>query len=261
MADERKDDEHIEELLSQLQGIFGKLSTTDTEEARAKADLPAPAPAPEPTAVPAPTSAAESAPVPTPAPAPAPAPAPIPMTDPFALKPPTPLPPPPEEPQLKEPLPVPTGPVTAATPTPVMPEPITPPVFDNSTIGCAVYYPMMRDKEAKTLAQKIETMTPKFTKVAFKLNVAFVVSYDQRGDWRDPMIARVRENNIRALFLLSDRPMDDARRRGLQAELEASQIYFQEVPLASVEKKAFFTDVLLGMVFFFDSMKPKPSGE
>jgi len=246
MADERKDDEHIEELLSQLQGIFGKLSTPDAEEARTKADPP-PLETNPPVAVPAPASA--------------PAPAPMPTTDPFALKPPAPEPLP-EDPKLKEPLPVvPTGPVTATTPTPVMPEPASPPVFDTSTIGCAVYYPMMRDKEAKTLAQKIETMTPKFTKVAFKLKVAFVVSYDQRSDWRDSMITRVGENNIRALFLLVDRPMDDARRRGLQAELEASQIYFQEVPLASVEKKAFFTDVLLGMVFFFDSMKPKPSGE
>ena len=120
---------------------------------------------------------------------------------------------------------------------------------------------MMRDKEAKTLAQKIETMTPKFTKLAFKLKVGFILSYDPRADWRDAAIARVRENNIRALFLLSDRVLDEPKRRALQGDLETHLIYFQEVPILSLEKKAFFTDVLLGMVFFFDTLKPKPSGE
>ena len=47
--------------------------------------------------------------------------------------------------------------------------PEMPQAYDASTIGCAIYYPLMREKEAKILAQKIETMTPKFTKLAFKI--------------------------------------------------------------------------------------------
>jgi hypothetical protein len=33
------------------------------------------------------------------------------------------------------------------------------------------------------------------------------------------------------------------------------------MPTASIEKKAFYTDVLLGLVFFFDSHKPSPPQE
>jgi hypothetical protein len=275
-----KEEEHIEELLSQLQGIFGKLSKTEEEESQTKNDLPSPS-AIEPILATVPTPEPSPSPVPVPDPVP-PAPAfvftelnpepkfelepalvlaaPIPTVtreDPFALRP----PPVQSEPPLSDLLPVtPTGPITAS-PAPVMAPPAMPPILDPSTIGCAIYYPALREKEAKTLAQKIETMTPKFTKVAFKLQVTFIVSYDPRSDWRDSMIERARQNNVRAVFLITERLLDDPKRRALQTELDGYHIYFQEVPNASIEKKAFFTDVLLGMVFFFDSLKPKPSGE
>jgi len=255
MAKDPKEEEHIEELLSQLQGIFGKLSKTEEDEAREKTDVPQT----PPPAAPPPVEKKEP-PVCT-------APAPVfdtPQTTPSATPPiPEPISPPaftatPAPPPAPAPPPMP-----APTPEPVAaaPAPTAPPVLDASTIGCAVYYPATREKEAKILAQKIETMTPKFTKLAFKLQVVVVLPYDPRGEWRDTVIARTREYHARAVFVMTERMMEDAKRRATQTDLEGLQIYFQEVPVVAVEKKAFFTDVLLGMVFFFDSLKPKSPGE
>ena len=58
-----------------------------------------------------------------------------------------------------------------------------------------------------------------------------------------------------------ERPLEDPRRKTIAAELEERNIYFQEVMLGSIEKKAFYTDILLGLVFFFDSRKPKENPE
>jgi len=58
-----------------------------------------------------------------------------------------------------------------------------------------------------------------------------------------------------------DRPLEDGKRKMIAGELESKNIYFQEVTLAVIEKKAFYTDVLLGLVFFFDSRKPKTDAE
>jgi hypothetical protein len=231
------EEKNVEELLSQLQGIFGKLSQADEDESREKTDLPVPKPlvhaTPPPVIHPV-IPEAETAPPPA-----------------FVFTPPTPEP----VPQVVQ------NNILDVASAPVMPAPEVPQTYDTSTIGCAIYYPLMREKEAKILAEKIETMTPKFTKLAFKLKVGFIVSYDPRSDWREAAIAKVRENNIRALFLLSDRVLDETKRRAMQTDLEAYLIYFQEVPMLSLEKKAFFTDVLLGMVFFFDTLKPKSPGE
>jgi hypothetical protein len=229
------EEKNVEELLSQLQGIFGKLSKAD--EAPLPVEQP-PAPVIEP-----------ALPIPE-------APPPRAVEDPFSLQPPGGLQPIPEP--LSRPPP---DAIVEVTSTPVMPAPESPQLYDDATIGCAIYYPLMREKEAKLLAEKIETMTPKFTKLAFKLKVGFILSYDPRAEWRDAAIERVRQNNIRAFFLLSDRVLDEPKRRALQNDLDAHLIYFQEVPTLSLEKKAFFTDVLLGMVFFFDTLKPKSPGE
>jgi len=247
MAEDPKKDEHVEELLSQLQGIFGQLSKNEEAPPPVPATPPPPAPIMPPPEASKPV--VEAAPVVKPAPEPVVLDMPAPKEDPFALQPPEPLFTPP----------IPETSVVAPSEA-VMAEPEAIPALDAGTIGCAIYYPPLREKEAKTLAQKIETMTPKFTKVAFKLKVVFILSYDRRAEWTTPVIAQVVKNNCRALFLLSDRLMDETKRRSVQAETEPQGIYFQEVPVTALEKKAFFTDVLLGMVFFFDTLKPK-SGE
>lgn len=115
---------------------------------------------------------------------------------------------------------------------------------------------MGRETEAKALAQKLETMTPKFTKVAFRLRVGVFLPFDPKSEWKDNLVAQAQGNALQTVFLLTERPLEEARRKAIVGELEALGIYFQEVPVASVEKKAFYTDILLGLVFFFDSRKP-----
>ena len=123
-------------------------------------------------------------------------------------------------------------------------------------MAVAIFYPTGRDGEAKALAQKLEILTPKFTKVAFRLRTTVMEAYDPKSDWRDPLLAKVTANSLRLVFLVVDRPLDDARRKPLAAELDRKKIYFQDVPLLSIEKKAFYTDLLLGLVFFFDTNRP-----
>ena len=52
-----------------------------------------------------------------------------------------------------------------------------------------------------------------------------------------------------------ERPIEEVRRKTIIASLEPRGIYVHEVPALAIEKKAFYTDLLLGMVFFYDSLK------
>jgi len=268
MGEPKKDDEHIEELLSQLQGIFGKLSKAEEEEASQKIDTPSSIPS-----VPRPAPDPRPAPMPTPPPRMEPL-----RDDPFALKPPplsetptpTPVPPavslPPAAPPAMadisppgvtvstgdpEPLP------SAGEPAPLITPPLEPVVYDNSVLTTAIFYPISRDKEANTLQAKVEALSPKFTKVSFKLKVILMQPYEPKSEWREEALARITQAQARVFFVLTDRAMDDTKRRLVLAKTEPLQIYFQEVVFPSLEKKAFFTDLLLGLVFFFDSLKPK----
>jgi len=249
MADP-KDDEHIEELLSQLQGIFGKLSKADEEEAKAKVDVPKPpslASEPPPMHLNDPFSIQPPggvSPVPAPAPVATPSPEPIPST------------PAPVVEKTPEPTPVPVTPTSDAP----LPAPATPIAFDGTSVPTTIFYLANREREAQTLKQKAEALTPKFTKVSFKLQVTLLVPYDPKSEWREAAIQKLKESQTRVFFVLGERPMEEAKRRLLQTETDALKIYFQEVALTSLEKKAFFTDLLLGLVFFFDSLKPKDPG-
>lgn len=251
MVDPQKD-EHIEELLSKLQGIFGKLSNAEEEESRTKEDLPKTSPAPTPYIPPAP-----------PSPAPTPAPPPVTST-PFTASELT-------APQPKE---VPFDP-PATTPAPAAPPPVsitapqgpgyvsvTPPTDpEKIVVPTAVYYPAGRESEAKSLAAKLELMTPKFTKVAFRLKVLTFMTYDPKTDWKDFVMSTTSDSECQTAFVVVDRPLDDTRKKAIATETEARNIYFQDVPMSSIEKKAYYTDILLGLVFFFDSHKPPTPGE
>jgi hypothetical protein len=246
MTDPQKD-EHIEDLLSKLQGIFGKLSHTEEgPEAAPKIEVPMPAPRePEPK---------ESSP-----PAPAPA----------KPEPPAPLnfyePPPPAAP-----APSPTPAAAPVTPPPTPSAPLSASSYETTVpledpekviVPAAVFFPPGKDAEAKTLAQKLETMTPRFTKVAFRLRVGVFLPYDPKSDWKNAILAKAGEAKFQSVFVMIDRPLDDSRRKLITGELEGQGVYFQEVLATSIEKKAFYTDVLLGLVFFFDSRKPGPAAE
>src|SRR5688572_8312332 len=130
MTDPQKDD-HIEELLGKLQGIFGKLSHSEEEESKLKVEIPATPPPPK---EPAKELTPQEAPPAKPAPAAMPSP--------------------------------------AATPSPsgAGAYESTVPVEDTERmiVPTAVYFPPGREGEARSLAQKLETMTPRFTKVAFR---------------------------------------------------------------------------------------------
>ena len=80
--------------------------------------------------------------------------------------------------------------------------------------------------------------------------------YDAKGDLRSIVTSQMENSPMKAAFLLVDKALDDARRKAIVSELESKGIYFQDIPLAQVEKKALYTDMLLGLVFFFDSQKP-----
>ncbi len=303
-------DDHIEELLSQLQGIFGRLSNSEEEESNEKIDpssqretehkspeppmvitaspppppeeveplvvepmvAPEPLPPEPPTAEPPPVAVFEASSIPAPAdpldrlaavderptamvvneePLPAPAVEEILVTEPVTESPPA-LP-------AFEPEPEPMPPVTPviASGTGVIeltPEELS--AVEKDMTAAAIYYPIGRDEEAKALAQKLETLTPRFTKVTFRLKVIFARPFDFRIDFTGQLLAHIQGLPMRAIFVVVERPFEEGRKRALLNVLEPRGIYFQEVPLLSVEKKAFYTDLLLGMVFFFDSIKP-----
>lgn len=237
MTDPQKD-EHIEELLSKLQGIFGKLSHSDEEEARQKVDGP----------VPSPVSAAPDK-KPTPLGSPAEPSSPIPQDEPLTAT--------MDPAEMPAPLdPASANPLSAAPSLFETTVPLADP--EKTIVPTAVYYPPGKENEAKIVAQRLETMTPKFTKVAFRLRVGVFMPYDPKREWKDTIILKAAETNFQAVFVLMDRSLDDVRRKGIAAELEALNVYFQDVLSAAIEKKAFYIDVLLGLVFFFDSRRPGP---
>lgn len=256
MPDPQKphDDERIEELLSQLQGIFGKLSNSEEEESKQKLDLPArpstPAAEPPPVKMEPPPVAFEP---------PAPPPAVIPPPEPVPA--PTPEPPPATTPSPEIIAPIkPEEPANAMPTEPPMAGAIPhapPPTFDAESTPTVVFYPAGREAEAAVLAQKLEVLTPKFTKVNFRLIIAGKIPYDPKSDFKTTVAEKAQASGARTLFMIVDRALEDARRKPLTADLESRNIYFQEVPLLNIEKKAFYTDLLLGLVFFFDSLKPK----
>lgn len=239
--------EHIEELLSQLKGIFGHLSDSEKEESKQKVTPPvAPTPPPvTPAAPPAPETPAASAPeMPTPEhPLTMEEMAPLdPMLAPFEL------------PADAGPAPVEDIPVPAVESAPDIQVP-----EGASLVPAIVFYPAGRMNEAKAVSERIEKITPKFTKVAVVIHVKTMVTFDSKGDIKSVILSQLAPS-IRAVFLLIDKPLDDARRKALIAELEPKGMYFQEIPFHQIEKKALYTDMLLGMVFFFDSQKKPGEG-
>jgi hypothetical protein len=259
-----QDGEHIEELLSQLKGIFGHLSEADQEEAKQKI-TPPPArelkeSVPEPVR-PEPSTPAESEAMPM-----MPEPPPVPEfslpeeASAAASEPVTPIDmelPPIEtlgdSPQAADPLPSPP------IPGDFNPSEITVPQ-GAALVPTAVFYPVGRIKDAKLVADKVERITPKFTKVSVVINVQALAAFDVKAEVKQVIVAQLKSSpQIKGVLVLIDKPMDDPRRKALVAELEHQGIYFQEIPLHQIEKKALYTDMLLGMVFFFDSQTPKAS--
>lgn len=253
-AKDPRGDDHIEELLSQLQGIFGKLSRSEEEESQAKIDPPGQTAPGDPSGQPLPP---ESAREPRPAPPPE-APAPEAAAPPAQPGSPT----VPDAPMTTVPVPdyvpPPPPPPAEAVETPAERPPADfsalPMEADKSAVYSLIFYPPNRETEARSLTDKVQTMTPRFTKVAFQIKVAASIAIDPKVDAQETILPQVQEG-IRAVFIIVDRPMDDARRKTITAALEPRGIYVHEVPALSVEKKAFYTDLLLGMVFFYDSLK------
>ncbi len=240
------DGEHIEELLSQLKGIFGNLSEAEQEEAKKKITPPAmPASGSPPSQIENPAPAAQ-------------------VTHP---------------PPLSE---LPTSPASAEelvpfTPIPELSEPQAPaelahmpgsdpytpnevPVPEGaSLVPTAIFYPAGRITEAKIVAGKVEKITPKFTKVSVVVNVQSLAPYDLKADLKSVVLPLI-TSPIKAVFILTEKSLDDVRRKALVSDLEPRGIYFQDIPVLQIEKKALYMDMLLGMVFFFDSQK-KPGEE
>ncbi|OGR90135.1 MAG: hypothetical protein A2992_08950 [Elusimicrobia bacterium RIFCSPLOWO2_01_FULL_59_12] len=219
--------EHIEELLSQLKGIFGHLSETEQAEAKEKITPP---------------PVSHSTPPPEAAP-------------PAAA-------PPPEVPQAPPEEGVPLAPLSPPSAPPAEPAaeftPAEVAIPSGATLTpTAVFYPGGRMNEAKIVTGKVEKITPKFTKVSVVLNVQSLASYDVKADIKTAILSQL-EPQIKAVFILIDKPLDEARRKAIATALEPKGIYFQEIPFHQIEKKALYTDMLLGMVFFFDSQKKTP---
>src|SRR5262249_51371351 len=93
-------------------------------------------------------------------------------------------------------------------------------------VPAAIFYPAGRMSEAKTVAEKIEKITPKFTKVAVVLNVHVLSAYDIKGDIKGTVVGHLQSTPIKAVFLLVDKSLDEARRKAVAAELEPKGIYF-----------------------------------
>jgi len=236
------DGEHIEELLSQLKGIFGHLSETEKEEVKQKITPPVSSP-----------RISSSPPSPEP-----------------AIREPEPASPEPVAPEMPgEPPAEPDGLpslepwVPGEQPAPLpSPEGFTPNQLEipagASLIPTTIFYPAGRINDAKIVAEKVERITPKFTKVTVIVNVQTLAAYDAKTDLKTTVLTHIANSPTKAVFVLIDKSLDETRRKALIAELEPRGIYFQEIPSHQVEKKAIYTDMLLGMVFFFDSQKPAP---
>jgi hypothetical protein len=232
--------DHIEELLAQLKGIFGQLSETEQAEAKRKITPPtmprrepAPAPAPRPDAEPAMEAPADPAA----------------FSEPFA-----PVEYAPSD--LNSPEAAPAKPAwSPSAGSNFTPNEIVVPA-GAALISAAIFYPIGRANEAKILVDRVEKMTPKFTRVTFVVNVQAMASYDPKMELKPVVLANTSDTPIKAVFILADKALDDARRKSIISELEPRGIYFQDIPFTQIEKKALYTDMLLGMVFFYDSQKP-----
>ncbi len=241
--------EHIEELLSQLKGIFGHLSDTEKEESKQKVTPPSASTPPAPSAPPVDSTPTSSTPFTTEAE----------FSDPATS----------QEPLALDPTMIPFEiPDRAVPTTEAVAEPPTIPDYvpaeinipeGASLIPAAVFYPAGRLNEAKIVTDKIEKITPKFTKVAVVIHIESLVAYDVKADVKAAILNSLNPA-IRAVFLLIDKPLDDVRRKDLISQLEPKGVYFQEIPFHQIEKKALYTDMLLGMVFFFDSQKKPGEG-
>jgi hypothetical protein len=239
--------EHIEELLSQLKGIFGHLSESEQEEAKQKIAPPShSASSPAPSADLPPARHVE--------------PAAEPLPDPSSESPSGSIPDAALAAMEFEAPPVPQESATAAPPNAAgyTPNEITVPA-GATLVPTAIFYPAGRVAEAKLVAEKVEKITPKFTKVAVVVNVQAMAAYDAKSDLKSVIASEINDSAIKAVFVLIEKPMDETRRKSVSGDLEPKGIYFQEIAVQQIEKKALYTDMLLGMVFFFDSRKP--SGE
>lgn len=221
MADpqETRGDEHVEKLLSDLKNIFGKLSTPEKQMS------PAPV-VPESSPI-ASASVEPASPEASRAPDPAPA------------------------KRAETPVVVPAKEILVG---PWAPS--TPKGDPESTIFAAIFYPPGKTVEARVLAQKLECLTPKFIKATFSLNVQIMAIYDRRSEWKDSVLQQIKPAQAKALLMLVDRPLEETQWKALTADLEPQGVYVEQVPIGSIEKKAFYTDLLLGMVFFYDAHKP-----
>ncbi len=244
MTDPQKD-EHIDELLSKLQGIFGKLSRSEEEESKQKLDIPSGEPAGKPRDAGQPASHNMPGPAPVstgpletpPASSPSSAPSEIPFEPPGA-----------------------SSGVTSAT-IGIYQSIVPPQDAEKLIVPTALFFPQGKDAEAKSLATKLEMMTPKFTKVAFCLRVIVCLPYDPKSEWKDALLAKATEHACQTLFVIVDRAMDDSKKKTIASECEAKNLYFHDVPINAIEKKAYYTDILLGLVFYFDTHRPPTTEE
>jgi len=190
MTDPQKD-EHIEELLGKLQGIFGKLSHSEEEEAKQKIEIPTPAPKEREAPPSAPTM-----------PPPESSPAPLPMySEPPPASAETSITPE-SSTAASEPPPGTSAPTSVISTVPGGYETTVP---DNDPekiiVPSAVYFPPGREAEGKSLAQKLETMAPKFTKVAFRLRVGVFPPMIRKATGKKRSSKKLKKPNFK-LFLL-----------------------------------------------------------
>src|SRR5205823_9788305 len=74
-----------------------------------------------------------------------------------------------------------------------------------------IFYPTGRTVEAKTVADKVERITPKFTKVTVALNVQSMAPYDPKADLKGAILAQLTPV-IKSVFILVYKSLEDARR-------------------------------------------------
>jgi hypothetical protein len=231
-AQKSNEDGKVEDLLSELKNIFSRLSPKSEEPE--KEALPAPLPAEQakapkaesllpPPKIPVPKQIGETRAL-SPAPAPNAAPqGPAPAADAPSV------------------APAANAPATAADPGEIR------------SVGIA--FPYGRESESLALVNKLESLIPKFTKVSFRLAVRFLTPYHPKADITSDLFEEAGRQKVEALFFIVDHSFDEQRRTAIKKRLDPAGIYFHEIPLNYIEKKAFFPDLLLGLIFFFDARK------
>ncbi len=189
------------------------------------------------------------------------APPPLLLKEPVVEKVPEPVPPPSAMPEVSPPPPEPPPAVPITTPISGIPPHITALLSSEvADIPFLIGYPESMTKEADELQRNLERLEPKFTKMMFHMSGRGSVSYSANHSLVESAFTQLQDMRGGALLVITKHHLSAKSPHFIGEEMAQLGIYFQEVLVDSISKKAFYFDFLLGLVFFLKSQMPQSPG-